>query len=1038
MKKILTPLQWQWLRLAYMLFLGFIFEANAQQKNPKVSLNLQNVPVSDVFARLEKQTELQFVYSSNHINPNRLVSLQVQDMPMSQVLNMLIEDKNINVQQVNNKLVLSHKAKVGQGVLKGKVIDADNNEPLPGVSVVIFGTNQGSVTDLRGEYTLSNVNEGKQTIEVTYIGYLTIRLDVDIKPNEVNIQNFSLKPDVIQAIEVTGNVEGQTRALNQQKNADNIVTVVSADLISRFPDLNVGEALQRVPGINIERDRGEGGVVQLRGVPPNFSIVTINGEQIPGSQPGGERNEELSVFPVDQLSSIEVFKSITPDQDGDAIGGIINMRTPTAKSLKSKAKIELGGGYNNISTRFNGIGRASWNKRFFPTSKVDDGRLGIYLGGSYFANAFGRDRTQYIYNPTPTTINGVPYILPNRYTLRDLNNDRLRTGVAATVDFKFNERHEIYSNLMYSRRFDEDRERRVRFDLPVGTGGANWDFAEGSDFPNINRNTTMRRFLNPRTAEVNNYTVNFGGKHEFNKLTIDYLAFGSFTTNLSNNGRQYDLRSSPFSVTLNDIGSIFLNPTATDPNVDIHNPFLINRWVNYTDRFEDIRSQVQSARLNFTVPYSLGKGSGIIKFGGKHRVVTNRRVFGAKQYVFDATGFNNDALYASIVADQEDQLFMRNRIRFGSTLDPAKTNAFINANSDRFTLDERATLNAEVPATYNAREAVTAGYLMSRVDFGKLRILAGMRFERTSVRYNSNQYRLDGNNNIIPESIQLIEGGPTYDNFLPNLQFRYAVDDMMNLRLAVTQSFGRANFADLVPRRAISINNLTIDEGNPNLKAAKSLNVDFLAEKYLSNVGVLSAGFFYKRLDNFIFTRVTVEPFTFVDPVTGDVVSEEFRFSRPDNGNIAHLGGIELNIQYNLDFLPKPFSGLSIVANYTGTMSQGSTFDRQDVQLIGQPNHTANLALFYDYKRFTARVMFNYNGATLRAYGPTADFDIIRDNRYQLDVSASYKVTKKLRAFAEFINLTNQPEIEILGSRSRPSNVEFYDWWNRFGVSYAF
>jgi TonB-dependent receptor len=1038
MKKMITPLRWQWLNLAYLLLLGFIFEASAQHKNPKVSLNLQNVPVSDVFARLEKQTELQFVYSSNHINPHRLISLQVQDVPVSQVLDMIIEDKNINVQHLNNKVVLSHKTKVGQGIVKGKVIDSENKEPLPGVSVVIFGTNQGAVTDIKGEYTIAGVNEGKQTLEVIYIGYQTLRVDVDVKPNQVNIQNFTLQADVIQAIEVTGNVEGQTRALNQQKNADNIVTVISADLISRFPDLNVGEALQRVPGINIERDRGEGGVVQLRGVPPNFSIVTINGEQIPGSQPGGERNEELSVFPVDQLSSIEVFKSITPDQDGDAIGGIVNMRTPTAKSLKSKAKIELGGGYNNISTRFNGIGRASWNKRFFPSSKVEDGRLGVYVGGSYFANAFGRDRTQYIYNPTPTTINGVEYILPNRYTLRDLNNDRVRTGVAATLDFKFNERHEIYSNLMYSRRFDEDRERRVRYDLPAGSGGANWDFTEGSDFPNINKNTTMRRFLNPRTAEVNNYTVNFGGKHDFNKFSIDYLAFGSFTSNLSNNGRQYDLRSSPFSVTLNDIGSIFLNPTATDPNINIHNPFLINRWVNYTDRFEDIKSDVRSARLNVTVPYALSKGSGIVKFGGKYRVVTNRRIVGNRQFSFDATGFNNDALYASLVADQEDQLFMRNRIRFGSTLDAAKADAFIAANADRFEFNERATRNAELPSTYTAEEKVTAGYLMTRYDIGKLRVLAGLRYERTQVGYTANQYRLDGNNDIIPESVVLIQGGPTYDNILPNLQFRYAVDDLMNLRLAVTQSFGRANFADLVPRQAISINNLSIDEGNPNLKAAKALNIDFLAEKYLSNVGVLSAGFFYKRLDNFIFRRVTVEQFTFTDPVSGDVVSEEFRFTRPDNGNVAHLGGIELNVQYNLDFLPKPFSGLSIVANYTGTLSQGSTFDRKDVRLIGQPNHTANFALFYDYKRFTARVMFNYNGATLRAYGPTADFDIIRDNRYQLDVSASVKITKKLRLFGEFINLTNQPEIEILGSRSRPSNVEFYDWWNRFGVSYSF
>jgi TonB-dependent receptor len=236
--------------------------------------------------------------------------------------------------------------------------------------------------------------------------------------------------------------------------------------------------------------------------------------------------------------------------------------------------------------------------------------------------------------------------------------------------------------------------------------------------------------------------------------------------------------------------------------------------------------------------------------------------------------------------------------------------------------------------------------------------------------------------------------------------------------------------------------------GNPSLKPASSTNVDFLFERYLKNVGIISGGVFMKTIKNFNFDRsFTEEREVFVrNDVTGtfDPIKETFTINQAQNGETASIFGFELNLQSNLTFLPGVLKGIGVYANYTYTNSKASTFDRKEVRLPGQAMHTGNFALSFDYKKLSVKGSFNYNGGLIRTLGPsgvgenTGDFDTWRDDRYQLDLSASYAITKKIRAYAEFINVTNRPDVEYFGNRNRVSNLEYFDWWNRFGVSYNF
>lgn len=1036
----------------------------AQVIRETISLKVENQTIEYALKQIEKKTSYRFIYSTDEINDQRLISIDVKGEELIKVLEIIFAEDGAIIHSAGRKLIISKYKEINQqdikqskpiafGTLKGKVIDFNTNEPLPGATVILKGTTKGGATDFKGEYQINLVPEGKQTFIVSYLGYVALEESTEIEANKVNILNFKLVSDnkILGEVVVKGNLEGQEKALNQQRASDNIKNVISADLIGRFPDLNVAEALQRVPGINIERDRGEGGEVQMRGAPPSFTTVNVNGEQIPGSQSEGQRNQELSVIPVDQLSSIEVNKAITPDMDGDNIGGTIDLKTPTAKGIKLKGKVELGGGYNNIIQRFNAIGRASFNQRFFATDKVTDGKLGISIGGSYFATDNGRDRIQYSYPANYTTASdGKQYVLPVYYRLRDLENIRTRTGFAATTDYKFNEKNRITFNYMYSRRFDSDNEKRAQFDFNRGTPTApQWEIEAGEGLPNINRSTVVRRFINPRTFDVKTNTFTLEGTHQFQKLIIDYTLFSSTASNEDNKGRSYDFRTSPLQARLVDYGTDFLNVVARNPETDINSPFIVNSFRSYSDRNTIVKAQNRSAKINFGIPFQINENNGIIKFGTKYRNITStRRIdFDERDFVNDGT-INTMSLFASLLSDREDQQFLRGRVRFGPTINPSLADQFINANPSLFQRDEQSNLNQSVPQFYDANEEVIAGYGMAKLNIKKFMFLAGLRYERTNVTYKAFAYEAADGSNVSSGTISEVTGSRSFDFVLPNFHIKYSIDPLTILRAALTYSFARSSFVALAPTQRISVINQEIDLGNPDLLPARSTNFDIMFEKFLKNVGIISGGVFYKKIKDFNFNRNFVEQRTVNirnpnNPNETQQVTLDFTIEQPQNGEVADLYGAEINIQSNLDFLPGVLSGIGIYANYTYTHSNASTFDRKNIRLPGQATHTGNFAISYDWKGFSMRAALNFNGGVIRSLGPVGtlnsnDFDTWRADRYQLDLQTSYNIGKGFRVYAEFINLTNRPELEYFGIRTRPSNIEYYDWWNRFGVSYSF
>ncbi len=221
---------------------------------------------------------------------------------------------------------------------------------LQGAMVRLIATNQSSkpretVTDSSGRFRFDGLPAGDYRLEVSYLGYGKHQLPVSIQPRSGQWLQLKLQPQVgMEVIKVTGSREGQARALNIQRAADNIKSVVSADYLGRFPDANVAESVQRLPGISIQRDQGEGRYVNVRGAPLEFASVTVNGTSLP-SPNGATRAIDLDTIPSDVIATLEVTKAITPNMDADAIAGNINIVTQGAlDSERADSKGQSGGG----------------------------------------------------------------------------------------------------------------------------------------------------------------------------------------------------------------------------------------------------------------------------------------------------------------------------------------------------------------------------------------------------------------------------------------------------------------------------------------------------------------------------------------------------------------------------------------------------------------------------------------------------------------------------------------------------------------------
>ncbi len=910
------------------------------------------------------------------------------------------------------------------GNIKGQVVDKDGN-PLPGASVTIKGTTRGTSTDLSGNFTLLDVKEGKYTLVVNYLGFAPFESDVEAKAGTTINRNFTLTTlsKTLQGVIVSSSREGQAKALNQQKSADNIKQVISADLMGRYPDLNVAEALQRLPGVTITRNSsGEGSTVQLRGTPGNFTNINVNGEQIMGTSEDGSRNAVLDVIPVNVLSSMEVVKTLTSDLDGDAIAGVINMKSPTATSLKTKLSLDAAAGYNNLRSNLNGIGNLTLGKRFFADDKNPNGKLGIMVNGSLFKTKNGYDETNAeVWQKKDFSDGKGSIYFPTDVRFLYVENQRTRKGASATVDYQFNPTSSIIGNVMYSDHFNEITRYRKR--TRMQTANTTKNATTGA------YTTTKGRSYNEvkaATEDNNNLSFNLQGETTVGKVKLDGGIFlnNSEFVNLSNT---YNFITGNIPLSITNISGDLLEVTGTDwknnASLFTYNTVEHDYWTTKGKNFV--------TKANLTLPYKIGNNSALFKAGFKTKSMHNRRF-----RPDDATTstYNGDATLGKLTnfageAEVSDDL-LDGATNFGLGVDKQKTLDFYSKGVG-FPIDVSTTRNSIDTYYYDATEDVVAGYIMNRIQFNKWMLLAGLRIENTAVDYKGNIVTQDVNGAWV--STTPTEKKTSYNKVLPNLQAKYDINRSTLVRGGITFGYSRPNFTDLVPSRIANKLAMTVTDGNPELKPAFATNFDLGIEKYLSNLGILSAGAFYKKIDKFQYNSVIVLQGT---EFTGANLYTGWQYYQTLNGNTADVYGLELNAQTNLTFLPGFLKGFSLLANYTYAHSKADAQFRKGLRLPGQATNTANGSLSYSYKGFTIQGNVNYNGSYTFLLGSDDASDVIQAERVQVDANASMRINKRFTVYAEALNLTNAPQVQYFGDRSRVYQKQYYSYWGRAGVKF--
>ncbi|WP_337966061.1 TonB-dependent receptor [uncultured Flavobacterium sp.] len=924
----------------------------------------------------------------------------------------------------------------------------DSQSPLPGATIIL-SNNQKATTDFSGYFTIQDVRSGSLELQIAYIGYETKNIKVEVKDNQhvsLGIIRLETNSKELSEVVVSGMSQrnSEARALNMQKKSMSIVNVIAADGIGKLPDRNAAETVQRMPGVSIERDQGEGRFVSVRGLPPFWSSTTINGNRIPtAEEETTSRATAFDFFPSDLIAYVEATKALTPDMDGDAIGGSVNFTTQTAPT-KRTIKASIFSGYNQKSDK--GI----YSGSLTIGDKSKNGKFGYIINGTYWDRNWATDN----YEARRNGDQGV-----YRLELRDYTGIRKTTGLNAAMEFNPSSRDKIFLKATYGGLSDTEThyKHRIRFDKFNSTTNALT--VEQQDI----HNELMTQFLG----------LDLGGKHQLANGTLDW-SLASYRNQFKYGNIPNAEDNSYFLIQFNQTGvgvkPEYLNTVpvasggaggpraywATDGGMlDPNNPKSI------FDFYSDPNFKTDPTKMKFSTlelyKISIVERDNIIaavnyehnfneslkmKFGAK--LTDKDRIATFRDEYYNWTGSPTPFLsnYGSDLINQPggtDYMRRETGTNIGNTFGPVLSGNGMNNlyNSAQGSLVLNPT-DSQIPElgkglgrNFNVGETTSSGYAMATYSISdKWTVLGGVRVTNTITQVTGKTVE----NNVVVDA----ENTKTYTSVLPMLHVKYTPVENLNLRFATTRTFARPNFGDISPAGSLNTIDGEYAGGNPNLNPTYSWNFDLLGEYFLDEVGVINAGVFYKSITDPIFDD------TYQGTING---IPNIEISSPTNGGNAWIGGVEFGITKRFSFLPGflKYFGTQINATFMNSeMTLGQNTNNPNGRKVSTPYQAKelyNLQLFYETGKLNVRAAFNHKGAYAISFDANAkntDMNDIYYGKYNsLDFSASYKVGKHFTIFSDVNNVLNEPLMYHFGETpNRPKQVEYYGAKFNLGLKY--
>ncbi|MEZ0472150.1 TonB-dependent receptor [Luteimonas salinilitoris] len=798
----------------------------------------------------------------------------------------------------------------------------------------------------------------------------------------------------LDTLEVRPQFESQMRAIDFKRSSDAIQDTVSSDSMGQYPDKNVGESLQRLPGISVTRDQGEGRFVVVRGLDAGLNSVSVDGVAV-GTPEDSIRAAPLDVIPSDSTERLTVIKSPTPDMPGDSIGGTILIESASAfdrEGRNIRAKAELG--HQSLS------GITSPKASFNYSDIFGGGTFGVAFGVSYQDRNYESDNIEVEYDKDEDVSDG---LIPIEVQQRKYSINRERTGVNLNLDWRPDDSSSYYLRTLYTD--FTDAETRQNSIVPVGEG----DFAQIGDgvyeVTGIDPGDFSRR-VRWRTKEEETFTVSAGGENRFDAFAVDYkLGYTQMRE------RVEDEVESRFDYDGDDDVSLILDQRSAVPTYTIADS-PAGGWLrndNYAfDRFVVapiwVDDDEYSAALNvrFDTDRVTWK-AGVLGRWRERDVNIDERELRVGPDINLGSWTSNPPSYA--------HGNMGDGIGSGAMNDYLRR--FLDQYSER---PQDAAANTEISLIedYVANEDILAGYLMGTVDFGGLRVIAGARVETTDFEATGNVVDLEDEETI--GSIGKRNVSSSYTNVLPGLHLRYDTQNDWVFRGAYTHTIARPSFGDISPRTRINRDDEEVELGNPDLDPYKSRNLDFSAERYIGESGIFSVGVFHKDIEGYI-----AETSERSHPDYAD-----FDVTMPVNGDDASVLGVELNWQQHFD------NGLLFGASATWLDTEFSLLPGVDragekFALPRASDRLYSAHIGYEQRGLSVRLAAVYRSEYLDEIdSDDPDFDIWVAENTQLDFTLDYKVSDEWGFFFEASNLLDEPLELYQGSPANTLQNELY------------
>ncbi|MFZ9748021.1 MAG: TonB-dependent receptor [Opitutaceae bacterium] len=937
----------------------------------------------------------------------------------------------------------------GAGAIRGVISNGATGQNLEGAEVTLTPGARSTLARRDGRFEFTGVPPGAYVLTATYAGLEAAKAEVRVTAGATSDRDLALTAAIyrLEKFVVEGEREGNALAITERRNAGNVKDVISSDAFGNVADLNLGNFLQRMPGISKEESEGEIYLIRIRGVDSNLNAVSIDGTRgANGSTRSLNRGFEIDKVPADFIETIEVTKAATPDMDADSIGGSVNLRTKSALDRRGRrATYNVGHSYNMDQKSFRPLFSTSY-------SDVVGGKFGVLLTASYNESHKPRDRSNLLYEQTTATDR------PVFFTAANWGQDQLkhkRQGLGARVDYQLSDATRLYVNATYSYYVDQLNRRQ-----PTVSTATAANIVAVTNTVTETRNQTFTFNQNRRERDVETFNFTVGGESaRFAGGRLDFTANFSPSSGeeqrfiparaVAGVGFRFDRAQSRRHFTVQQVSG----PDIYDPR---------NSTMTSVDLPEIYsRDQILGAQVNYRRAFPIALPV-TLKTGLRLRDQVRRR--NQERNLYSYVGPNGVA--GPVGAANDDDL--------GRFFDPGYTHVafnyprglqFLKLPELRDTLRQQPQLFRRNVATSvqdsirldsRAEETVTGAYVQAETRWGRLGVVTGVRMENT--RFSGQGFKQELTTaerarraawvgtvtdeeqarRSLAEYGNRTRAGGDYRNYFPSLHLKYSASRNLIGRLSYSTGIGRPNFGQIVPDMNVNNENLTITSNNPDLRPQRARNLDASLEYYFEPAGLLSLGAFDKRLTDFIY-RAGVGRVDATNNIFGQEY-EGYLLTTDRNGGSARIRGLEFAYSQQFSFLPGFWRGFGAFANFTWLRSEGDYgtpgATRTGATLPLFTPRTGNVGVSYLAHGWTVRVKVNHMSDRLETYNANPSRRVYDKGSTPVDVNLAYAFSRRLSVYADVINVFNVgTNHQYTYVRERATRNDLYTTVIKFGLS---